>query len=60
MITTDGEKRTLVVRELATNTVALRGYMGDHKIRNIQWAGDNHLVVGSSTTSRAFNLTNGY
>ncbi len=59
-ITTDGEKRTLVVRDLATNTITLRGYMGDHKIRNIQWAGDNHLVVVSSTTSRAFNVTNGF
>ena len=59
-ITTDGEKRTLVVRELATNTVTLRGYMGDNKIRNIQWAGDNHLLVVTSTTSRAFNVENGF
>lgn len=60
IIVTDGEKRTLVVRDLASNVVTLRGYLGDHKIRNIEWAGEKHLVVVTSTASRDFNVQNGF
>jgi dipeptidyl aminopeptidase/acylaminoacyl peptidase len=60
LIVTDGEKRTLVVRDVASDTVTLRGALGDHKIRSIQWAGDKHIVVVSSTASRDFNVQNGF
>ncbi len=60
VVVTDGEKRTIVVKDLASDAVTLRGFVGDHKIRSVQWAGDKHLIVVSSRTGRDFNLQNGF
>jgi dipeptidyl aminopeptidase/acylaminoacyl peptidase len=59
VVVTNGEQRTIVVKELATGQILLRGFLGDHKIRNVQWAGDKHLTVVSSATLTAFELRNG-
>ena len=56
---TNGEQRTIVVRDLATNTVTLRGLVGTNKVRSVQWAGDKHLVVVASATAKNFNVTGG-
>jgi dipeptidyl aminopeptidase/acylaminoacyl peptidase len=60
LVVTDGEKRTLVVRDLATGSVTLRGLLGTKKIRNVQWAGDRHMVLVASTTTRDFLIQNGF
>lgn len=60
IVVTDGEQRTIVVKELASGEITLRGFVGDHKIRNVQWAGDDHLLVVASNTSNAFDVVNGY
>ena len=51
-VATDGERRTLVVQELAHNTIIAALRVGERKLRSVQWAGDNHLILTTSTTGR--------
>jgi hypothetical protein len=60
VVLTNGEDRTIVVTSLKTGEVTLRGFLGDHKIRSVDWAGDDHLLVVASNTSNAFDLLDGY
>ncbi|MBU1375750.1 MAG: S9 family peptidase [Alphaproteobacteria bacterium] len=60
MVVTNGEQRTIVVQDLASDTITLRGFIGEHKIRNVQWAGDNHLVLVASATLNDFDIDNGW
>ncbi|MDZ4373724.1 MAG: S9 family peptidase [Phenylobacterium sp.] len=59
VVVTNGEHRNIVVKDMTSGEVLLNGFVGDHKIRNVQWAGDKHLVVVSSATQTAFNILNG-
>ncbi|HEY0650551.1 S9 family peptidase [Phenylobacterium sp.] len=59
VVVTNGEQRNIVVKDLASGAVLLNGFVGDHKVRNVQWAGDQHLVLVSSTTTTAFSIQNG-
>ena len=54
LILTEGEERTVVVKQLADDAVigALRA--GDHKVRDLEWAGATHLIVSASTTMVSF------
>jgi len=60
MIVTNGEERTLIVQDLASDSITLRGFIGEHKIRNVQWAGDNHLILVASATRNDFNIRYGF
>lgn len=60
LVVTNGEQRTIVVKEIETDTVTLRGFVGDHKIRDVQWAGDDHLVVVASVAQNSLELQNGF
>ncbi|MBL8553251.1 MAG: S9 family peptidase [Phenylobacterium sp.] len=60
VVVTDGEQRTVVVKDLASGAVTLRGLLGDNKIRSVQWAGDRHLVVVASATLNSFDLQDGF
>ncbi|MBL8769933.1 MAG: S9 family peptidase [Phenylobacterium sp.] len=60
VVVTNGEQRTLVVRDLGSGAITLRGLLGDHKIRNVQWAGDKRLVIVHSATSNSFVVQNGF
>ncbi len=51
LIVTDGEDRTIVVRNLATDAVVLRAFTGKAKVRSVRWAGDGHLVFVVTVTS---------
>ena len=53
---TDGERRTIVVRDMATNTVLGGLNAGLYKIREIQWAGDHHLIVTASATGYVWGV----
>jgi dienelactone hydrolase len=48
---TDGENRQIVVKTLGTGKVVGGIDAGQRKIRAIQWAGSNHLIITSSVTS---------
>jgi len=49
-ITLDGEKRAIVIKSLATGEVIRGLNVGEHKIREIGWAGSNHLIITESST----------
>jgi dipeptidyl aminopeptidase/acylaminoacyl peptidase len=59
VIVTNGEDRRIVVQEVDGGRITLNGFVGDHKIRSLQWAGDRHLAVVASSTETAFNVLNG-
>jgi dienelactone hydrolase len=47
---TDGEKRYVVIQSLDTNKITARIQFGEKKLRWLQWAGPNHLIMTASTT----------
>lgn len=55
LVVTDGEKRTLVVRDLATGQAKLYS-AGEVKVRSLQWAGDRHLVIVTSVTAAPMEI----
>jgi len=59
VVVTNGEQRNIVVKDLATGAITLNGFVGDHKVRSVQWAGDHHLVLVTSATTTAFSIQNG-
>jgi dipeptidyl aminopeptidase/acylaminoacyl peptidase len=52
VVWTDGEARKIVVKRLTDNQIAFVGQTGDAKIRGLQWAGEDHLIVTSSVTGK--------
>jgi dipeptidyl aminopeptidase/acylaminoacyl peptidase len=53
LITTDGDQRIVSVRNVADGKVLVSAPAGGTKIRDIDWVGDGHLLVVSSTTQTA-------
>ena len=47
---TDGESRKIIVKDLNSGAIVGGLNAGEHKIRGIQWAGPNHLIVTESVT----------
>lgn len=60
VVVTNGEDRTIVVKDLKSGAVTLRGFLGAHKIRGVSWAGDEHLAVVYSGTFNTFEVDNGF
>jgi dipeptidyl aminopeptidase/acylaminoacyl peptidase len=60
LIVTNGEQRNIVVKDLASGDITLNGFVGDIKIRNMQWAGDKHLILVSSTTAGDAGIVHGH
>ncbi len=48
---TDGEKRQIVIKTVDTGKIVGGLNAGERKVRAIQWAGANHLIITSSITS---------
>jgi dipeptidyl aminopeptidase/acylaminoacyl peptidase len=59
VVVTNGEQRTIVIKDIATGAITLRGFIGEHKVRDVQWAGDNHLVLVVSATLNNMEVMNG-
>lgn len=51
MILTDGEERQLVIRQLVDNKVVAAAGVGQAKVRDIAWAGQNNLLITVSRTA---------
>ncbi|MDP1739030.1 MAG: S9 family peptidase [Caulobacter sp.] len=54
---TDGENRTILIRRLADGLVLARIAAGDHKLRDISWAGSAHLIYTMSKTGTPMDFT---
>jgi dipeptidyl aminopeptidase/acylaminoacyl peptidase len=46
-----GEQRSIVVQDLAAQKIVTGIRTGDTKVRGLQFAGDDHLIITSSSTS---------
>jgi dipeptidyl aminopeptidase/acylaminoacyl peptidase len=55
-IVTDGEQRRVVVQELARNQIIFVGGLGEVKVRDIRFAGDQHLIITSSVTAKPIDV----
>ncbi len=51
LVSVSGDVRSLVVKDLA-GAVLFTGPLGAAKVRDIAWAGDDHLLVSASQTQR--------
>jgi len=56
-IVTNGEERRIVVKDIAANKVPLLATVGNTKVRDLRWAGDEHLVLTTSTTEKPMELS---
>ena len=50
VVVTNGEERRIVVKDLDKNTVPLLATVGSAKVRDLRWAGDQHLILTTSST----------
>ena len=51
MVGVVGEKRQLVLAEVAGGKVLKAAAIGTNKVRNVSWAGDEHVLVSISATT---------
>jgi dipeptidyl aminopeptidase/acylaminoacyl peptidase len=58
LIVTNGERRAIVVQDLATQKVTLRADTGEAKVRDIRWAGEKRLLITTTITAAPMNITN--
>lgn len=58
IVATDGEKRTILVQDLATGTFTTRASTGAVKVRAVRWAGDGHLLLVTSVTASPMFILN--
>jgi len=55
---TDGEKRMLVVRESTEGGKLMAALnMGNTKLRDVRWAGPDHVLITTSSTAEVFGLS---
>jgi acetyl esterase/lipase len=55
-LVTNGEKRTIAIQTTADHKVQSISRAGSEKVRDIQWAGEQHLIVTTSTSKLAPGL----
>lgn len=55
---TDGEKRMLLIREAAEGGKMISAMnFGDTKLRGVQWAGPEHVLITVSSTAQVYGLS---
>jgi len=50
-VVTDGEKRAIIVKDLTSGKFSFRAFTGDAKVRRVQWAGNDHLILMVTQTA---------
>ncbi|HEY8572134.1 S9 family peptidase [Phenylobacterium sp.] len=56
LVVTNGEERRIVVKDLATGKVPLLATVGRTKVRDLRWAGDQHLILTTSSTQKPLDV----
>jgi dipeptidyl aminopeptidase/acylaminoacyl peptidase len=54
---TTGEQRRILVRKTADDSLVFAMNAGDQKMRDVRWAGPNHIAVTTSQTTSVMDLT---
>ncbi|HEX3699100.1 MAG TPA: S9 family peptidase [Phenylobacterium sp.] len=52
LVVTNGEDRRIAVQDLASGKLTFVGDLGQAKVRDIRWAGDQHLIITHSITTK--------
>ncbi|THD83340.1 MAG: S9 family peptidase [Phenylobacterium sp.] len=52
LVVTNGEERRVAVEDVATGKVTFVGGLGTAKVRDVRWAGDQHLIITNSVTTQ--------
>ena len=55
-VATDGEARKIAIATTADRKIKFVAPAGQVKLRDIQWAGDDHLIITTSTTTQPMAL----
>jgi len=58
IIVTNGERRMILVHDLTTQKITTRADTGMAKVRSVQWAGDQHLLIVTSVTAAPMFILN--
>lgn len=58
IVQTDGESRVLIIRDAKTNAAQKAYPASQLKIRDIRWAGPEHVLLTTSSTQTIMDLTN--
>jgi dipeptidyl aminopeptidase/acylaminoacyl peptidase len=56
VVVTNGEERRIVVKDLDKNTTPLLATVGATKVRDLDWAGDQHLILTTSSTQKPLTV----
>ena len=56
LVVTNGEERRIVVKDLEKNTIPLLATVGATKVRDLRWAGDQHLILTTSSTQEPLTV----
>jgi dipeptidyl aminopeptidase/acylaminoacyl peptidase len=56
VVVTNGEERRIVVKDLEKNTMPLLATVGATKVRDLRWAGDQHLILTTSSTQKPLTV----
>ncbi len=56
VIVTNGDKRYLVIRQVSGGAVLKTIIVGAAKLRGVEWAGPNHVLLMTSQTTEVFGL----
>jgi dipeptidyl aminopeptidase/acylaminoacyl peptidase len=56
VVVTNGEERRIVVKDLANNTTPLLATVGETKVRELRFAGDDHLILTTSSTQKPLTV----
>jgi dienelactone hydrolase len=59
IVSTDGEARSVIIRGTGPDSKGIRSPAGRTKIRDITWAGPNHLILTTSRTATSEDVAGG-
>ena len=56
IVATNGDDRTIAVETLADHKIIIRSATGKAKVRQVLWAGEDHLIVVTTMTARPIDV----
>jgi cephalosporin-C deacetylase-like acetyl esterase len=57
VVVTDGENRTVAVRDLRDGKLTFKARTGEQKVRGLMWAGEKHLILITTRTDKYIYLS---
>jgi hypothetical protein len=57
VVVTDGENRTVAVKDLTNGKLTFKARTGEQKVRGLMWAGEKHLILITTSTDKNIYLS---